>query len=75
MEHWSDWSKFPDPTKKDFLCAPYGPGVYELRRSDTKELILRGEGKNCAARMTSLLPLPLGQGTRDNEAKRVYVLY
>lgn len=71
---WSDWKNFPDPRENDFFCAPFGPGVYELRRSDTKAVILRGEGKNCALRMTSLLPPPLGQGTRNNEAKRVYVL-
>lgn len=74
MEAWTEWASFPDPRKKEFICAPMGPGVYELRRKDTGELVLRGSGKNCAYRMTSLLPAPLGQGTRKNLVKRDYVL-
>ena len=58
----------------EYLGAPIGPGVYELRRTDTKELVLRGMGRSCAYRMTSLLPRPLGQGTRRNDEKREYVL-
>ena len=74
MTSWSNWVAFPDPRQREYLCAPIGPGVYELRRSDTKELVLRGMGSNCAYRMTSLLPLPLGQGSRRNARKREYVL-
>lgn len=74
MHDWSDWLPFPNPQSKGILRAPFGPGVYELRRSDTKKCVLRGKGKNCAYRMTSLLPPPLGQGTRNNEEKRNYVL-
>ncbi len=71
---WSKWKPFPDPRKKEFIKAPFGPGVYELRRKDTKELILRGKGKNCAYRMISLLPLPYGQGTRHNEEKGSFLI-
>ena len=74
MTRWSKWHPFPDPRRNGILCAPFGPGVYELRRSDTKQLVLRGKGKNCAYRMTSLLPAPYGQGTRMNKDKRDYVL-
>ena len=74
MNGWSDWLPFPNPQSNGILCAPFGPGVYELRRSDTKQCVLRGKGKNCAYRMTSLLPPPLGQGTRKNNKKRNYVL-
>lgn len=74
MTSWSDWAVFPDPRLKQYLTAPFGAGVYELRRSDTKELVLRGMGRNCAYRMASLLPDPLGQGTRRNTDKRAYVL-
>ena len=73
MGSWTDWAPFPDPRRKDYIRAPFGPGVYELRRVDTKELVLRGQGRNCAYRMTSLLPTPLGQGTRKNNDKRNYV--
>jgi hypothetical protein len=74
MPSWSDWTPFPDPRENDYLYAPFGPGVYELRRVDTKQLVLRGKGQNCAYRMTSLLPAPFGQGTRKNISKREYVL-
>jgi len=74
VEAWSEWAAFPDPRKKEFLYAPMGPGVYELRRKDTGELVLHGSGKNCAYRMTSLLPATLGQGTRKNQGKRDYVM-
>ena len=36
--------------------------------------MLFGSGKNAASRMTSLLPDPLGSGTRKNKLKRQYVL-
>jgi hypothetical protein len=73
MANWSKWYPFPDPRKQGILLAPLGPGVYELRHSETKTLVLRGKGKNCAYRMTSLLPTPYGQGTRKNKDKRNYV--
>jgi len=71
---WSKWCKFPDPRQHGMLAAPFGPGCYELRLSDTGRLILFGTGRNVAFRMTSLLPKPLGQGRRDNDKKRTYVL-
>ncbi len=73
MNEWSTWQKFPDPMQKGILHAPFGPGVYELRDSRTKEMIIRGKGKNCAFRMSSLLPRPLGQGTRKNSKKKEFV--
>ena len=69
---WSDWRPFPDPTKGEILIAPFGPGCYDLREGN--ERVLCGSGKNVALRMTSLLPKPLGQGTRNNAEKREYVL-
>lgn len=74
MGDWSDWAPFPDPRQQQFLCAPIGPGVYELRRRDSGKWVLVGSGKNVAYRMTSLVPAPLGQGTRRNDQKRRYVL-
>ena len=71
--HWSDWQRFPDPTECGILCAPFGCGVYELRNSDTDELILFGKSKNVANRMTSLLRPPHGTGTRNNKSKQEYV--
>jgi hypothetical protein len=53
------------------LTAPLGAGCYELRHG--AKLVLFGMSGHVAARMTSLLPKPLGRGTRNNEAKRAYV--
>lgn len=68
---WSKWEKFPDHLKGEYLNAPSGPGVYQLRDKKTGELVLFGRGKNVAARMTSLIPD--GQGTRNNQDKKDYV--
>jgi hypothetical protein len=71
---WSEWCKFPDPRQRGMLTAPFDPGCYELRHSDSGKLILFGTGGHVAFRVTSLLPEPLGQGGRDNDKKRTYVL-
>jgi len=72
--NWTEWWRFPDPRKGDVLVAPFGMGLYQLKNDKTGEYILFGVSNNCAYRMTSLLPNPLGQGTRNNEFKRQYVL-
>lgn len=72
--NWSEWRAFPHPSKGEYIYAPLGYGVYHLRRKDTKELVLFGKGKHTAYRMSSLLPPPWGCGTRNNFAKRAYVL-
>jgi len=74
MADWTEWKIFPDPRKLEYLCAPIGPGVYEVRNHATKEPILFGSGGHCAYRMTSLLPSPFGAGTRNNAEKRSYML-
>ena len=71
---WSEGRCFQDPQKGQYLYAPFGGGVYRLRNKETKEYILFGKSKHVARRMSSLLPAPLGSGTRTNEAKRKYVL-
>ena len=74
MDEWSEWRRFPDPRNGDYLCAPFGPGVYELRNSRTGEAICPGESKNVAFRMSSLIPAPYGRSGRNNALKREYVL-
>ena len=74
MSGWTRWAPFPDPRRGDFVCAPIGHGVYELRDRKEDKFVLVGIGKNCASRLCSLLPAPLGQGTRRNSKKRRYVL-
>lgn len=29
---WSQWLPFPDPSQKGVICAPFGPGVYQLKK-------------------------------------------
>ena len=71
---WSEWKYFPDPRKKEYLNAPFGFGLYQLKNVKLNQYILVGIGKNCAYRMSSLLPKPFGQGTRNNNIKRDYVM-
>jgi hypothetical protein len=71
--NWSDWLHFPNPEKGEYLYAPIGPGVYRLRNIRTDKLVLFGESKNVAYRMTSILPGQFGAGTRRNQEKREYV--
>lgn len=71
---WSEWQKFPDPRKGEYLYAPFGSGIYQLKSIIESQYILFGCGKNIAQRMTSLLPQPYGTGTRYNKLKREYVI-
>ncbi|MDO9154641.1 MAG: hypothetical protein Q7U47_13220 [Paludibacter sp.] len=76
IEHkynWTEWKSFPDPRKGEFLTAPFGFGVYQLHNYKTNEFILFGSANNLAYRMSSLLPKPYGQGTRNNKEKRIFV--
>lgn len=74
MKDWTAWRPFPDPRKLKYLVSPFGPGIYELRDRRSSARVLVGSGKNCAFRLSSLLPAPLGQGTRNNSEKRDHVL-
>ena len=71
--NWSSWKAFPDPRKAEYLHAPFGPGVYELRNTRTCEFVLFGKSKNVAYRMSSLLPPPYGAPGRNNKEKQNYV--
>jgi hypothetical protein len=74
MGEWSAWRAFPNPRDQEYLHAPLGPGVYELRNKRTGELVCPGHSLYLAYRMTSLLPREVGGcGTRMNSAKRDYV--
>lgn len=69
---WSEWRPFPDPGQGDVLCAPFGPGCYELRLWNGT-LIYVGSGGHVALRMASLLPAPQGAGTRNNKELREFI--
>ena len=72
--NWTRWSKFPNPRNGEYLVAPFGFGVYQIKDIKSKNYILFGRSKNLAYRMSSLLPKPLGQGTRNKDEKREYIL-
>jgi len=71
--NWTEFSQFPSPLKQEYLFAPFGAGVYELKNVKTNELVYVGEGANTAYRMSSLLPEPYGAGTRNNSRLRNYI--
>ena len=71
---WSKWRRFPDPRKHEYIVAPFGWGIYQLRNVVTGEFVCFGKGNNVAYRMTSLLPEPYGAGKRNNKEKRNYIL-
>ena len=56
------------------MCAPFGPGVYDVRLQTTGEAIKCGSGKNVAERMTSLLPGQANSGSRNNKNLQAYML-
>ena len=72
-QRWTEWLPFPDPRQREYLYAPFGCGVYQLRNKRDGRYILFGSVRNLCHRMTSLLPAPLGSGTRNNWQKREYV--
>ena len=73
-KRWSGWRRFPNALKRGILVAPIGPGCYQLRRCDTHDLVLFGQARNVARRMSSLLPHNAGGGGhRSNSRKRTYV--
>lgn len=51
---WSTWKRFPNAQSGDFVEAPIGPGVYEVRHSDTGELIAFGHAGNVANAIADL---------------------
>ncbi|MEZ4722906.1 MAG: hypothetical protein R2813_13615 [Flavobacteriales bacterium] len=64
----------PKPEQCRSIEAPEGPGVYQVRHSDSKINVLFGIGVECQKRMKSLYPKPYGVGTRNNQDKRNHIL-
>ncbi len=54
VQMWSGWKRFPDVESGDNVEAPMGPGVYEVRHSQTGELIAFGPAGNVAQALSSL---------------------
>lgn len=72
--NWTVWQPMPKPGNCRAINGPKGPGVYQIRHLETKQLIQFGIGKRCQDRMKSLYPKSYGSGTRNNEDKRMYIL-
>ena len=54
VQTWSGWKRFPDVESGDNVEAPMGPGVYEVRHSQTGALIAFGPAGNVAQALSSL---------------------
>lgn len=55
---WANWKPFPDPRCGEHLDAPIGPGVFEVRHTETGEQIAFAHSGNVAHSLARLLPQP-----------------
>ncbi len=74
MNNWTKWKPMPSPENARTIDGPEGPGVYQIWNKKTKQFIQFGIGSDCRYRMKSFFPKHYGVGTRNNEAKRQYIL-
>lgn len=56
--NWGNWKPFPKADLGGQIEAPVGPGVYEVRHSETGELIAFGSSDNVAQSLATLVPRP-----------------
>ena len=56
---WGLWKPFPKPEIGGQIEAPVGPGVYEVRHTETGELIAFGPTDNVAQALATLVPKPV----------------
>jgi hypothetical protein len=54
MVAWSNWKPFPDPRHGPPIEAPGGPGVYEVRRISTGDVVVFDDADNVAATLAVL---------------------
>ena len=54
VQAWSSWKRFPNAEIGDFVEAPIGPGVYEVRHTNTGDLIAFGHAGNVAQALADL---------------------
>jgi hypothetical protein len=52
--NWSSWRRFPDPNFSGSIEAPMGPGVYEVRRISTGEVVAFGAAPVVARSLAAL---------------------
>lgn len=54
MAAWTNWKAFPDPKHGAPVAAPAGPGVFEVRRISTGDLVAFDHSANVARALGSL---------------------
>lgn len=59
ISSWGVWKPFPKPEIGGHIEAPIGPGVYEVRHTETGELIAFGPTDNVAQALATLMPKPV----------------
>jgi hypothetical protein len=62
-EPWAAWKFFPDPRSGEYLDAPFGPGVFEVRDIETGEQVAFAPSRNVARSLATLMP-PSRSGLR-----------
>lgn len=48
VQTWSAWKRFPDVQVGGLVEAPIGPGVYEVRHTQTGRVVAFGHSRNVA---------------------------
>jgi hypothetical protein len=51
---WTSWKSFPNPKHGGSIEAPIGPGVYEVRRTSSGELVAFESAANVAQALVGL---------------------
>lgn len=54
--NWANWKKFPEAEQRDFIDAPTGPGLYEVRYVSSGDLAAFDASSNVAYALSSLRP-------------------
>src|ERR1051326_9567999 len=54
VQAWSSWKRFPDAESGGHVEAPIGPGVYEVRHTQTGRVIAFGPAGNVAQALSEL---------------------
>jgi hypothetical protein len=52
VDQWTSWKKFPEAKRGEHLDAPLGPGIYELRRATSGEMLGFGHTPNVAVTLS-----------------------
>jgi len=54
MQSWTGWKRFTDAHGAEFVDAPAGPGVYEVRHTLTGRVVAFGHARNVASALDEL---------------------